>query len=169
MKTIRIGLATCGVSAGGEKVLSALESEIAKDHIPVRLVKTGCKGNCYQEVLVEVINEEGHEFWYGNVTPDRVHRILHEHVLGDQPIAEWIIRGLDEKKEDTFFAKQKRIVLRNCGIIDPDSIDEYSARGGYRSIQKVLNEYTPEQVIEIILQSGLRGRGGAGFPTGMKW
>ena len=70
------------------------------------------------------------------------------------------------KTEDTFFAKQKRIVLRNCGIIDPNSIDEYIASGGYQAIQKVLKEYTPEQVIEIVLKSGLRGRGGAGFLTG---
>ena len=106
---------------------------------------------------------------YGNVTPDKVKRILDEQVLNDKPIEEWIVKGKDAVSEDTFFAKQKRIVLRNCGIIDPDSIDEYIASGGYQAIQKVLKEYTPEQVIEIVLKSGLRGRGGAGFLTGMKW
>ncbi|MBN2344834.1 MAG: NADH-quinone oxidoreductase subunit NuoF [Candidatus Aminicenantes bacterium] len=169
MKTIKIGLGTCGVSAGGEKVLAALKSEIAKEKIPVRLMETGCKGNCYQEVLLEVIDEDGRETMYGNVTPDKVKRILDEQVLQDKPVAEWIVRGLDKEKEDTFFAKQKRIVLRNCGVIDPDSIDEYIARGGYGSIRKALELYTPEEVTEIILQSGLRGRGGAGFLTGLKW
>ncbi len=169
MKTIKIGLGTCGVSAGGEKVHTALKEAIAKDKIPVRLVETGCMGNCYQEVLVEVIDEDGRSNLYGNVTPDKVVRILDEQVLNDQPVGEWIVKGGDAAAEDTFFAKQKRIVLRNCGIIDPDSIDEYIASGGYQAIQKVLKDHTPEEVIEIILQSGLRGRGGAGFLTGMKW
>jgi len=169
MKTIKIGLGTCGVSAGGEKVHAALKEAIAKDKIPIRLVETGCMGNCYQEVLVEVIDEDGHSNLYGNVTPDKVRRILDEQVLNDKPIGEWIVKGRDAAAEDTFFAKQKRIVLRNCGIIDPDSIDEYIASGGYQAIQKILKECTPEEVIEIILKSGLRGRGGAGFLTGMKW
>ena len=169
MKSIKVGLGTCGVSAGGEKVYTALKEEIASKKIPVRLLETGCMGNCYQEVLVEVIDEAGLGNMYGNVTPDKVKRILDEQVLNDKPIREWIVKGTDAAAEDTFFAKQKRIVLRNCGIIDPNSIDEYTARGGYQAIQKVLNEYTPEQVIEIVLKSGLRGRGGAGFLTGMKW
>jgi NADH-quinone oxidoreductase subunit F len=169
MKTIKIGLGTCGVSAGGEKVYAALKDEIARENIQVQLVETGCMGNCYQEVLVEVIDEKGDSNMYGNVTPDKVKRILDEQVRQDKPIGEWIVKGPDAASEDTFFAKQKRIVLRNCGIIDPDSIDEYIASGGYQAIRKVLKEYTPEQVIEIMLNSGLRGRGGAGFLTGMKW
>ncbi len=169
MKTIKIGLGTCGVSAGGEKVYTALKEEIARENIQVQLVETGCMGNCYQEVLVEVIDEKGNDYMYGNVTPDKVKRILDEQVRQDKPIVEWIVKGLDAASEDTFFAKQKRIVLRNCGIIDPDSIDEYIARGGYQAIQKVLRDHSPEEVIEIILKSGLRGRGGAGFLTGMKW
>jgi NADH-quinone oxidoreductase subunit F len=169
MKTIKIGLGTCGVSAGGEKVYAALKEEIAKENIQVRLLETGCMGNCYQEVLVEVIDEKGRSNMYGNITPNKVKRILDEQVLNDKPIGEWIVKGTDAVSEDTFFAKQKRIVLRNCGIIDPDSIDEYIACGGYLAIQKVLKEHTPEEVIEIILKSGLRGRGGAGFLTGMKW
>jgi len=169
MKTIKVGLGTCGVSAGGEKVYTALKNEIARENIQVNLLETGCMGNCYQEVLVEVIDEAGVSNMYGNVTPDKVKRILDEQVLNDKPIGEWIVKGKAAVAEDTFFAKQKRIVLRNCGIIDPDSIDEYIASGGYQAIQKVLKENTPEQVIEIILKSGLRGRGGAGFLTGMKW
>ncbi len=169
MKTIKIGLGTCGVSAGGEKVHAALREAIARDKIPVRLVETGCMGNCYQEVLVEVIDEDGRSNLYGNVTPDKAGRILDEQVLNDKPVGEWIVKGRDAASEDTFFAKQKRIVLRNCGIIDPDCIDEYIASGGYQAIQKALKDHTPEEVIEIVIKSGLRGRGGAGFLTGMKW
>ena len=119
--------------------------------------------------MLEINDEQGHNYLYGNVTPEKVKRILDEQVVGNQPIAEWIVKGFDAKTEDTFFTKQKRIVLRNCGIIDPNSIEEYIASGGYQAIQKTLKEYTPEQVIEIVLKSGLRGRGGAGFLTGLKW
>jgi NADH-quinone oxidoreductase subunit F len=169
MKTIKIGLGTCGVSAGGEKVYQTLKSEVAKANIPVKIIETGCMGNCYQEVLLEIDDDQGHNYFYGNVTPEKVKRILDEQIVGNQPIEEWIVKGSAAKNEDTFFAKQKRIVLRNCGIIDPNSIEEYIACDGYQAIQKVLKEYTPEQVIEIVLKSGLRGRGGAGFLTGMKW
>jgi len=169
MKTIKVGLGTCGVSAGGEKVYAALKNEIAKQKIPVKLLETGCMGNCYQEVLLEIIDEQGNDYLYGNVTPEKVKRILDEQILQDKPIEEWIVKGLKAENEDTFFSKQKRIVLRNCGIIDPNSIEEYIASGGYQAIQRVLKEYTPEQVIETVLKSGLRGRGGAGFLTGMKW
>ncbi len=169
MKTIKVGLGTCGVSAGGDKVYAALKEEVAKENIGVHLVETGCMGNCYQEVLLEIIDDDGQSRMYGNVTPERVRRILAEQVVQGRPIPEWIVKGRDAQAEDTFFAKQKRIVLRNCGIINPDSIEEYIASGGYQAIQKALREYTPEQVIEIVLNSGLRGRGGAGFLTGMKW
>jgi NADH-quinone oxidoreductase subunit F len=169
MKTIKVGLGTCGVSAGGEKVYQTLKSEIAKANIPVKIIETGCMGNCYQEVLLEINDDQGHNYFYGNVTPEKVKRILDEQIVRNQPIEEWIVKGSAAKNEDTFFVKQKRIVLRNCGIIDPNSIEEYIASGGYQAIQKTLQEYTPEQVIDIVLKSGLRGRGGAGFLTGMKW
>lgn len=169
MKTIKVGLGTCGVSAGGEKVYQALKTEINKANIPVKLIETGCMGNCYQEVLLEINDDQGHNYFYGNVTPEKVKRIMNEQIVRNQPIEEWIVKGFDAKNEDTFFAKQKRIVLRNCGIIDPNAIEEYIASGGYQAIQKSLKEYTPEQVIEIVLKSGLRGRGGAGFLTGLKW
>ena len=106
---------------------------------------------------------------YGEVTPEKAKRIMNEHVLGDTPVEEWIVQSTKPVDDDTFFKKQKRIVLRNCGIIDPNSIDEYIAVGGYQAIQKVLKEYTPEQVIDIMTRSGLRGRGGGGFLTGVKW
>jgi len=170
MKNIKVGLGTCGVSAGAEKTFEAFKEEInARNINDVNLLETGCMGMCYREVLVEVSNGTGASYFYGEVTPDRVKRIIDEHIINNKPIEEWIVKSDKSSKDDTFFNKQKRIVLRNCGVIDPDSIDEYIETGGYQAIQKVLKDYTPEKVIEIITESGLRGRGGGGFLTGMKW
>ncbi len=169
MKTIKVGLGTCGVSAGGEKTYEAIKHEIEKENIQVILKETGCNGMCYREPLVEVIDEENHSFLYGDVTPEKATRIMIDHVLNNIPVKEWIVRNSGPTEDDAFFRKQHRIVLRNCGIIDPNSIDEYIASGGYKAIQKVINENTPEDVIDIMTRSGLRGRGGGGFLTGVKW
>jgi NADH-quinone oxidoreductase subunit F len=169
MKTIKVGLGTCGVSAGGDKTYDAIKNEIAKQKIKVILKETGCCGMCYREPLVEIIDEKNHSFLYGDVTPERAERIMTEHVVGNAPIKEWVIKNSVPTDDDSFLAKQKKIVLRNCGIIDPTSLDEYIAADGYKAIQKIFSEYTPEKVIEIISNSGLRGRGGGGFLTGLKW
>lgn len=168
MKKIKVGLGTCGISAGGELVFNKLKEEIASHKLEVELSETGCMGMCYDEALVEV-EENGDSFLYSNVTVDRVGRIVIDHLINNKPIQEWIVNGTESSTEDTFLQKQKRIVLRNCGVIDPNSIEEYIARGGYEAIQKVLNTKTPEEVIETVIKSGLRGRGGGGFSTGMKW
>ena len=118
---------------------------------------------------MEVIDEDRHSYMYGEVTPEKARRIISEHVVNGTPVDEWVVQGGRPTEDDLFFKKQKRIVLRNCGIIDPNSIEEYMAAGGYEAIRKILKEYTPEQVIETIIASGLRGRGGGGFLTGVKW
>ncbi len=170
MKTIKVGLGTCGVSAGGEKTYEAIKQEMEREKIQAVLKETGCNGMCYREPLMEVIDEKGVSCIYGEVTPERAKRILTEHVVGGAPVKEWIVQGDGAAEtDDLFFKKQKRIVLRNCGIIDPNSLEEYVAAGGYRAIRKVLKEYTPEQVIEMVTASGMRGRGGGGFLTGVKW
>jgi NADH-quinone oxidoreductase subunit F len=169
MKTIKVGLGTCGVSAGGEKTYEAVKHEIEKRNIQAIVKETGCNGMCYREPLLEVIDEAHKSYMYGEVTPDKAIRIIDEHVQNGTPVAEWVVQGETPSEDDLFFKKQKRIVLRNCGIIDPNSIDEYIDAGGYQAIQKVLKEYTPEKVIEVITASGLRGRGGGGFLTGVKW
>jgi NADH-quinone oxidoreductase subunit F len=168
MKEIKVGLATCGIAAGGEAVYEEIKKEIDENKLDVCLKETGCMGMCYQEVLVEVA-DNGSGYLYGKVTPDKVKRIIKEHVIENRPVREWIIRGNGSGTKDTFFDKQERIVLRNCGIIDPNSIEEYIARDGYKAIRTCLNEYTSQEVIDIIVKSGLRGRGGGGFPTGLKW
>jgi len=168
MNEIRIGLGTCGISAGGLAVYEELKKELAGNDVRVPLKETGCMGMCYDEVLVEVVDGKD-SYLYARVTPDRVKRIVGEHLQGNRPVTEWLAKGPGISTEEAFFAKQKRIVLRNCGVIDPSSLDEYMAAGGYQAIRRVLQEYTPEQVIDIIQRSGLRGRGGAGFSTGLKW
>jgi NADH-quinone oxidoreductase subunit F len=169
MKTIKVGLGTCGVSAGAEKTFEAIKHEIEKQNIQAQLKETGCNGMCFREPLVEVIDDADHSFLYGDVTPEKAQRIMNEHVLGGRPVREWVVQNSGPSGDDSFFQKQKRIVLRNCGIIDPNSIEEYLAVGGYQAIQKVLKEYSPEQATEVVTNSGLRGRGGGGVLTGVKW
>ncbi|MBN1196087.1 MAG: NADH-quinone oxidoreductase subunit NuoF, partial [Candidatus Aminicenantes bacterium] len=168
MKQIKVGLATCGISAGGEAVFSALRERLEATKANAELLETGCVGMCYNEVLVEVVDKDIHHL-YSNVTPERVARIVDEDVIGGRAIDEWLVSGPGVDREAAFFSKQKRIVLSNCGIIDPGSIVDYIDREGYQAIRKVITDMTPEAVIEMIQASGLRGRGGGGFSTGLKW
>lgn len=169
MKKITVGMGTCGISAGGEKVYGALKNAIKQHSLDVELAETGCIGMCYREVLVEISNENGSRYIYGEVTPDKINKIIEEHIIKDNPVNEWLVKGPLPLPDDSFFHKQKRIVLRNCGLIDPGSIEEYMACDGYKAIEKVIKEYSPEEIINIVEKSGLRGRGGGGFLTGLKW
>ncbi len=168
MKKIKVGLGTCGISAGGELVYNKLSEEIKLRELEVELSETGCMGMCYEEALVE-IEDDDQSYLYSKVTADKVNRILEDHVVNNNPVEEWLIRSSEITKEDTFIENQERIVLRNCGLINPSSIEDYIEEDGYKAIEKTLSEYTPEDVINIISESGLRGRGGGGFPTGLKW
>ena len=163
---VKVGLATCGVAAGGREVYDALSAKLDGKGLNVELKQTGCMGMCYNEVQVEVSSPQGERVFYGRVTPEKVDRIVEEHLIGGQPVAEWVIPA---EEIDNLLAKQERIVLRNCGIIDPESIDDYLAADGYKAIEKVLGGMSPQEVIDEVTKSGLRGRGGAGFPTGVKW
>lgn len=169
-KNITVGMATCGVSAGAEKVMDSLKSlaEVHKN-IPITIGATGCIGMCYREPLVE-ISDGTNRYLYADVTEEKLKSIFDSHVLGDTPVEEWLIlKDYRSGTEFDFLKKQMKIVLRNCGFIDPDSLDDYLSRDGYKAIQKALTAMTPEQVINVITKSGLRGRGGGGFPTGTKW
>jgi len=163
---IRVGLASCGVAAGGREVYDALSTKLSQSGVKVELKQTGCIGMCYNEVLVEVSSPDGGHVFYRHITPKKVNRMVEEHLIGGQPVTEWVI---PDEEIGNFLAKQRRIVLRNCGVIDPESIDDYLAAGGYKAIEKVLSNMSPQKVIDEVTKSGLRGRGGAGFPTGVKW
>jgi NADH:ubiquinone oxidoreductase subunit F (NADH-binding)/(2Fe-2S) ferredoxin len=138
----------------------------------VQIVKTGCFGFCEAGPIVKVLPEES---FYVNVKPEDTHEIIAEQILKGREVPRLLYKGDGEKKKSVsvedieFYQKQYRVVLRNCGVINPESIDEYIAREGYTGLEKVLFEWTPEQLIEEMKTSGLRGRGGAGFPTWLKW
>ena len=178
MNFIRAHVLVCtgtGCSHGGaDGIISAFEQQLKEHKLDqeIRVVKTGCLGLCAKGPNV-VIYPEG--IYYNFVTAEDVPEIVEEHLLKGRPV-ERLIQGDAEEPEkatnltDTAFYKdQVRIALRNCGVINPEDIDEYIAYDGYAALAKVLTEMTPQQVIDEIKASGLKGRGGAGFPTGLKW
>ncbi len=167
---IHVCMDTGGIAAGSLDVVDAFNAEFAKTDIPARiekrcsLHKVGCRGFCARDVLVD-ITIKGEKTTYQYIKPDMVPRLVEEHIIGDTPVEEWMV---DETYDD-FYKLQKKVVLANNGKIDPENIDEYLDVGGYASITKALKEMTATEVIETVKASGLRGRGGAGFPTGLKW
>jgi len=157
---ITVGLATCGISAGGIPVFEALQ----KANLGISIEKVGCLGMCYNEPVVTVILA-GKKSIYTKVTKDNVDKLIH--CIKKREECQELFAG-NSLKDIEFYKKQKRIIMENCGIIDPINIKQYLAREGYRGLQNALKKQ-PQQVIDDIKISGLRGRGGAGFPTWLKW
>ncbi len=163
-------------SSGSMTLIDEFEKLIEKNDLgdKVKLVKTGCFGLCALGPVVIVYPEGA---FYSMVKAEDVHEIVEQHLMGGKVVTgllyeESVHAGTDEIKslnEIDFYKKQHRVALRNCGVINPENIEEYIARDGYAALGKVLKEMTPQQVIDTIGASGLRGRGGAGFPTGTKW
>ncbi len=157
----------------GIALIDALKKEIEDNGLirDVQVVRTGCLGFCEKGPIVKILPEDT---FYVEVTPADAVDIVQEHIIKGRPV-ERLLYNKDLSKTHVgvegidFYQKQFRIVLRNCGVIDPDKIDEYIARDGYKALEKVLFEMEPKDVIEVLNISGLRGRGGAGFPTGRKW
>jgi len=166
-----VGLGTCGIAAGAEDTYTAIERKLKEPPNGFVLGRTGCIGMCYREPLVEVRSGDGRRYMYGQVSADRVDTLLSAHHSGDlQSVADWLIWTSDGTgPEAGYFERQKRIVLRNCGEIDPESIEDYLQAQGYQALRRVIEQNDPDAVITTIIESGLRGRGGAGFLTGMKW
>lgn len=167
---VRVCIGTGGLAAGGKEVIEAFKRAINEFCVDVELdftchyQKVGCRGFCARDVLVDVV-DRGKSVTYQGIKPEMAKRIVVDHLINGKPVEEWLI-------DDSYYAfheKQKKILLKDCGTIDPEDIQAYIDVGGYSGIRKVLSEMTPEAVIEEIKASGLRGRGGAGFPTGVKW
>ena len=171
---ISVGLGTCGVAAGAQATFDAFTQELAAANVQdVTLRPSGCMGLCYSEPTVEIIVAGEAPVVYGNVDAAVAREIVTRHVIGGKPVAENVFArpaaDLVRPRADEPETKQQRIVLRNCGLINPERLEDYLARDGYAALAKALTDMTPEQVIDELRKSGLRGRGGAGFPTWMKW
>ncbi|MDD3766223.1 MAG: NADH-quinone oxidoreductase subunit NuoF [Eubacteriales bacterium] len=179
MNLVRSHVLVCGgtgcTSSGCEKLIKEFDVQLAKAGIDkeVKVVKTGCFGLCALGPIVIVYPEGA---FYSMVKEENIEEIVNEHLLKGRIVThllydESVHEGEEIKplNEIDFYKKQMRIALRNCGVIDPENIDEYIAFDGYKALGKVLTEMTPEEVIAVVKESSLRGRGGAGFPTALKW
>lgn len=161
-------------SSGSNKIAEKLQEEIDKNGLSkeVQVVKTGCFGLCALGPIM-IIYPEGS--FYSMVKEEDIPEIVSEHLLKGRVVTRLLYNetvtedGVKSLAETNFYKKQHRVALRNCGVINPENIEEYIGTGGYEALGKVLTEYTPDDVIKIITDSGLRGRGGGGFPTGLKW
>ncbi len=191
---IAIGMGSCGLAAGADEVHEALVRALRERGVHAALVGTGCLGFCEQEPIVDVRLPGQPRVVYQQIEASKA-ASLAEAIAANRPKLDWALCWMDEEepmtdgtpmpatgadgngqldglpryREIPFFQKQQKVVMRNCGFVNPRSIDEYIARGGYYPLYRVVTEMTPEQVIAEIEASGLRGRGGAGFPTGRKW
>lgn len=175
---ILVGTATCGRSAGGLEVLEALQEELGKQGIHARILETGCMGLCYAEPLIGVFKPPRKAtIWYRNLTPEKVKEVVPSYLVHDYPLVgdvmassgEEPVEGVPRLDELPSFKIAPRRLLKNSGLIDPEDIYHFVANEGYQALHKALFTMTPEEVIEEVKRSGLRGLGGAGFPTGRKW
>lgn len=190
---VQVGTATCGLAKGAHQLKEALETELQNQKLKATVVEVGCNGMCHREPIVDVIQKGKPKITYGPVSPDQAASlvkaikggtVLQEQVLFRTDEEEHLVTGesliystgelpeplkkMTECHSHPFYQKQHKITLRNAGRIDPASIEEYIACGGYSALAKSLT-MKPEKVVEEVVASGLRGRGGAGFPTGAKW
>ena len=176
---IRVGTGLAGEAAGGFEVVSAVNAALAEQQVAANVSEVGTLGLCFAEPLLDVQAPNGPRIFYQCVTTDTARRIVSQHVAGGEPIAEHAIGylgsrdaapdGIPHLEDHPMMALQQRIALRNAGNIDPSDLHQYIANGGYAALNKALTEMTPEDTLGEVRTSGLRGRGGAAFPAGVKW
>jgi len=171
---IMVGTATCGRAAGAMEVVQALRDEVARQNLDCPVFEVGCMGHCYAEPLV-IISKPGYSpICYGYVNPVIAERLVKEFIVGDNPCFEFVLGALEENDLIPSFSDfprgkyEQKIILKNCGHIDPEQISHYIANGGYVALVKAL-QTSAAGIIDEVKRSGLRGRGGAGFATGRKW
>ena len=178
MSRYKMHVLVCGgtgcVSSNSIQIVENLKKYLKENGIEdeVQVLKTGCFGFCEKGPIVKILPDNT---FYVQVKPEDAEIIVKEHLIKGRKVERLLYKepntqtAIDDSKHMDFYKKQMRVALRNCGFIDPDNIEEYIARDGYQALGKALTEMTPEQVIEEVKKSGLRGRGGGGFPTGLKW
>jgi NADH:ubiquinone oxidoreductase subunit F (NADH-binding)/(2Fe-2S) ferredoxin/Pyruvate/2-oxoacid:ferredoxin oxidoreductase delta subunit len=172
---IMIGMGTCGLASGAAKVKEAIEAELKKLNIEATIEGTGCIGYCAVEPIVDIKLPGKDRISYQEITVKDVPRLIKTTLVEKEIYKEKVLgthgksNGVINLKQVPFFEHQQKIVLANCGVVNPVSIDAYLAHGGFKAFDKVLRLMKPEEVVKEILESGLRGRGGGGFPTGKKW
>lgn len=171
---IMVGTATCGRAAGALDVLKVIKTELENRQVDATVMEVGCMGHCYAEPLVVIRKPDQPAICYGYVSEGLASMLVKEYVAGEDPCIEFALAALDVNDFVPTFADfprgmiEKKIVMELCGLIDPENINHYLAHGGYEALANALQK-PPEKVIEEIKEAGLRGRGGAGFPTGIKW
>ena len=173
---IRVGAATCGLAAGAGEVIEAIEKEVNTLHVNVTILHVGCIGCCYAEPLVDIKKPGKPRIMYRNVTPDTIREIIKDYLVDNNPRPDLAMGTIGNGEVDDipnffdlpYYKPQVRLITENCGTIDPRDIDQYIANGGFEGLHTALS-MKPEEVIAAVKTSGLRGRGGAGFPTGLKW
>ncbi|MFA4016289.1 MAG: hypothetical protein RUDDFDWM_001392 [Candidatus Fervidibacterota bacterium] len=173
---VTVGTASCGRSVGALETLDAVKDFIAKHSVDCNVLEVGCMGLCYCEPIMGISVPGAPRVFYGKVGAEEAHEILEQHLLRGKPVAKYalgtvgdgIVDGIQNLFENPFFKKQLRRVLSRCGFVEPTNLNHYIATGGYEGFLKALS-MEPTQIIEELKNSGLRGRGGAGFPTGLKW
>lgn len=174
--SILVGTATCGRSAGALEALETLRQELGSHNVDAEIIETGCFGLCYAEPVVGIVKPGQPTIWYRNVTPERAREVVDGYVVKGDVLADYAlgstggsIDGIPYLFDLPMLKPQVRRVLKNCGFISPTSIDDYIDSGGYEALKKAVSGMGPEDVINEVKRSGLRGLGGAGFPAGRKW
>lgn len=162
---IVVGQGSCGIASGAKKTEAEFRRLINEKNLNDTVTISGCIGSCYLEPIVDVIDEQGTISRYVHMTSDKAEEVVNHHLIGGEPILEYLIPESGRE----FLEKQTRIALKNCGIINPEDINDYIAAGGYQAVKKALFAMDGEAICKEIEKSGLRGRGGGGFPTGKKW
>lgn len=173
---ILVGLATCGMAAGANAVLKAIEDELARQNIQANVIPIGCIGLCYLEPIVDIVKPGRPRISYCQVTPEKAIKLIEDYLVNDNPRVDMALgtfgedsfAGIPKFFEHPMLKPQVRIATRNCGHINPEDINHYIAKDGYQGLHRTLS-MNPEDVIKEVEKSGLRGRGGAGFPTSRKW
>jgi len=170
-----VGMASCGLAASADVIYDTIEKTINENGLKgITLTSVGCIGECALEPIVEVYDKDNNRYTYCMVNEKKAKEIVEKHLIGGEVLSRYLIENFkkvtdEEGKVIEVPNYQYRIALKNCGIINPLEIDQYIGLDGYKALEKVLFEMTPEEVVDVVTKSGLRGRGGGGFPTGLKW